>query len=130
MAVAIAVAVIAQFSASMATATELGRDLTTTAVNFFSFFTILSNVATAVVLAWAAVWFWARGRADAAAEPPGLAMALTCVSTYMVVTGVVYNALLRGIQLPQGSEPIPWSNEILHLVGPVFLLLDVFVGPL
>ncbi|HET8927305.1 MAG TPA: Pr6Pr family membrane protein [Microbacterium sp.] len=129
MAAAITAAVVAQFLKSMATAAELGRDVTTTVVNFFSFYTILSNVSAAVVLAWAAIAWFARRRADDDREPPALAVALACVSTYMIVTGVVYNTLLRGIQLPQGSEPIPWSNEILHLVGPVFLLLDVLLAP-
>ena len=129
MGVLIAAAIIRQLAASIGTATELGRDLVTTIANFFSFFTILSNTAAAVVLLWAAVWFFTRGRARDA-EPRGLAIALACVSTYMIITGIVYNILLRGIELPQGSEPVWWSNEVLHLVGPLFLLADVFVGPL
>ena len=47
----------------------------------------------------------------------------------MVITGIVYNALLRSITLPQGSEPVPWSNEVLHLIGPLFLLADVLFAP-
>jgi hypothetical protein len=128
MALAIVSAVVAQLVMSVDTAAGLGRDVGVTVVNFFSFFTILSNTAAALVLLWAAIWYWARGR-TADAEPAALAVALTCVSTYMVVTGVVYNTLLRHIELPQGSEPIPWSNEVLHLIGPAFLLIDVFVGP-
>lgn len=129
-AVLLAAAIVRQLAASVGTATELGRDVATTIANFFSFFTVLSNIATAVVLVWAAAWFFARGRHAPAAEPPGLAVALACVTTYMIITGIVYNALLRSIELPQGSAPIPWSNEMLHLIGPVFLLADVFVGPL
>lgn len=124
-------AIAAQLTKSIGTAIELGRDVTTTIANFFSFFTILSNAAAAVVLAWIALWYLSKGRRqDPDAEPPGLAVALACVSTYMIITGIVYNSLLRGIELPQGSAPIPWSNEVLHLIGPIFLLLDVFVGPL
>jgi hypothetical protein len=129
MAALIAAAIIAQLSKSIGTAVELGRDVATTVANFFSFFTILSNAAAAVVLVWAAVWFLMKGR-RAHAEPPALALSLACVTTYMIITGIVYNALLRNIELPQGSAPIPWSNEILHLVGPLFLLADLFVGPL
>ena len=129
MALAILAAVIGQLARSVATAAELGRDVGVTIANFFSFFTVLSNTAAAVVLLWAAIRFWASGR-RADAEPAGLATALACVSTYMIITGVVYNLLLRGITLPQGSEPIPWSNEILHLVGPLFLLADVLLAPL
>ena len=122
-------AIVAQLSKSIGTATGLDRDVTTTVVNFFSFFTILSNASAAIVLLWAAVWFWTRGR-RADAEPLSLAVALACVSTYMIITGIVYNTLLRNIELPQGSEPIPWSNEVLHLIGPLFLLADVLLGPL
>ena len=124
-------AIAAQLTKSIGTAIELGRDVTTTIANFFSFFTILSNAAAAVALAWIALWYLFTGRRrDTDAEPHGLAVALACVSTYMIITGIVYNTLLRGIELPQGSAPIPWSNEVLHLIGPIFLLLDVFLGPL
>ena len=47
----------------------------------------------------------------------------------MLVTGLVYNTLLRGIELPQASTPIPWSNETLHVIAPAFLLLDLFLAP-
>ncbi|GAA5201036.1 Pr6Pr family membrane protein [Microbacterium jejuense] len=129
MSLLIAAAVVRQLAASIGTALELGRDVVTTIANFLSFFTILSNAAAAIVLAWAAIWFWTKRR-DRDAEPPGLATALASVSTYMIVTGIVYNLLLRSVVLPQGSEPVWWSNEVLHLIGPLFLLADVFVGPL
>ncbi|MDW4574542.1 Pr6Pr family membrane protein [Microbacterium sp. M3] len=131
MALVILAAIIAQLAKSVGTAIELERDVATTIANFFSFFTILSNTLAGIVLLWAALWHLTRGRPRGARiEPPGLALALACASTYMIVTGVVYNVLLRNIVLPQGSEPVWWSNEVLHLVGPLFLLADVLVGPL
>lgn len=131
MAAAIAAAVVAQLTLSVSRALQNGQDAATVAANFFSFFTILSNTGTAVVLAWAGVWYLTDGRRRAhSAEPRGIALALACVATYMIVTGLVYNLLLRGIELPQGSEPIPWSNETLHVVAPAFLLLDVLFAPL
>jgi hypothetical protein len=129
MAAVMVAAISAQLAKSIGTATKLDRDVTTTIANFFSFFTILSNALAAIVLIWAAVWYFTRGR-RAVTEPPALALALASVSTYMIITGIVYNALLRFITLPQGSAPIPWSNEVLHLIGPLFLLADVFFGPL
>jgi hypothetical protein len=129
MAIAIIAGIVAQLAKSIGTAAELGRDITTTIANFFSFFTILSNASAGIVLLWAAVWFVVRRRGLGAVEPTGLAIALASVSTYMIITGIVYNLLLRNITLPQGSEPIPWSNEVLHLIGPLFLLADVFLGP-
>ena len=59
--------------------------------------------------------------------PGGPAVALACVTTYMLVTGVAYNTLLRGIELPQGTT-VPCPNEVLHVIGPVFLLLDLLFG--
>ena len=46
----------------------------------------------------------------------------------MIVTGIVYNTLLRGIPLPQGTTVI-WANEMLHVVGPLILLVDVLFAP-
>lgn len=122
----IAAAIVAQARASIGGAADAGRDVATTAVNFFSFFTVLSNLASVVVLALAAVWGWRRR--EAGAEPPALALALACVSTYMIITGIVYNLLLRQIELSQGLT-VPWSNEVLHVVGPLVLVLDVLFAP-
>ncbi|WP_345801047.1 Pr6Pr family membrane protein [Microbacterium sp. AZCO] len=121
-------AIVAQAVRTIGGAIDAGRDVATTIVNFFSFFTILSNVVSVVVLAWAAVWFWSRGRRVAAPEPRALATVLACATTNMLVTGVVYNTLLRGIALPQGTT-VPWSNEVLHVVGPIFLAADLFLAP-
>ena len=73
---------------ALAAETEYAGHLPTVIANFLSFFTIQSNLAAAVVLAIAAFWAWGRGR-DADVEPRGLAIALVCVSTYMIVTGIV-----------------------------------------
>lgn len=128
-AVAIAAAVVAQFISSASGAAAAGRDIATTVANFFSFFTILSNVSAAVVLLLLAVRHLRRRRSTrdgAEIDPRALATALAYVSTYMIVTGVVYNLLLRG--LPLQPETVGWSNEILHVWGPLFLLLDVLLG--
>lgn len=107
--------------------TPWGSHLPTVVANFFSFFTILSNVLAAVALAVGGAWAIAHRRTTGP-EPQWLAILLTCASTYMIVTGIVYNTLLRGIELPQGST-VPWSNEVLHVVIPTLLLLDVLFAP-
>ncbi len=107
--------------------TEWGAHLPTVAANFLSFFTIESNFLSAVVLLIGATWAL-RHRSTTDAEPRWLAVLLVCVSTYMIVTGIVYNTLLRGVELPQGVT-VPWSNEVLHVVIPLFLLADVLVAP-
>lgn len=129
MAAVIAAAIIAQLIASITTTANTGGPVGTVVANFFSFFTILSNAIAAVVLVWAGVSGLAARRAPASVEPQGLAIALAIASTNMIITGIVYNLLLRNIVLPQGSEPIPWSNEVLHLIAPLFLLADVLFAP-
>lgn len=124
-------AVVAQLVRSVQNAidatTEWGGHLPTVAANFLSFFTIEANILAAIVLIIAAVWAL-RNRATIDAEPHWLAVLLVCVSTYMIVTGIVYNTLLRGVELPQGVT-VPWSNEVLHVVIPLFLLIDVLFAP-
>jgi hypothetical protein len=124
-------AIIAQLVRSVGNAvestTDYGSDVTTVVANFFSFFTIQSNVLAVVTLTIGAVWAWTRGR-DSATEPRWFAVLLACTTTYMLITGIVYNLLLRGIPLPQG-QTVPWSNEVLHVVIPLFLLLDLLVAP-
>lgn len=124
-------AVIAQLTRTVQNAlsaeTDWGGHIPTVAANFLSFFTIESNVLAAVVLSIGAIYSLTCGRGNTK-EPRWLATLLACVSTYMIVTGIVYNLLLRNVELPQGVT-VPWSNEVLHVVVPVFLLLDVLVAP-
>ncbi|MGB4137554.1 MAG: Pr6Pr family membrane protein [Microbacterium sp.] len=109
--------------------------LPTVATNFFSFFTILSNVGAVVALAAGGVWMLRNAApsegastAEQQPEPRWLATLLICVATYMITTGIVYNVLLRGIPLDQGAT-VWWSNEVLHVVAPAFLLADVLLAP-
>jgi hypothetical protein len=92
-------------------------------VNFFSFFTIDSNVGAIVVFAIGAVYL-IRGAGD----PRWFALLRACVVSYMTVTFIVYNLLLRGIELPQGTT-LAWSNEVLHVVAPLLIVLDWFLAP-
>lgn len=100
------------------------QNLALSITNFFSFFTILSNVAAVVVFLVGAALLLARRGSD----PVWFTLVRASVWTYMIVTGIVYNLLLRGIELPQGST-LGWSNEILHVVVPVLALLDWLFVP-
>ena len=125
-AAAIAAAVVGQLLTSLAYWRDVDgiADPTIQVVNFFSFFTIESNLLAVVALVIGAVVLLA-GRGP---DPRWFAVLRLCAATYMVTTGVVYNLLLRGIELPQGST-LPWSNEILHVVGPLWLLIDWCFAP-
>ena len=118
-------AIVGQLVRTLSISASNGWPLVLTAVDFFSFFTILSNLGAAIALTTGAILIWRGSRVD----PAWFATLLAAVSTYMLITGIVYNALLRNIPLPQGST-VPWSNEILHVWAPLFILLDVFFGPL
>ncbi len=128
MALGIAAAITAQYIDSFLMAAREGHSLPTTSANFFSFFTVLSNLGALIALLWAAIWWLAVGRRDDRPEPRPLAVTLAGVTTYLLVTGIVYNALLRAIPEPPGAI-VPWSNEILHVVAPTFMLLDLLLGP-
>ncbi|MCS3844953.1 Pr6Pr family membrane protein [Microbacterium sp. AK031] len=124
-------AIIAQLTRTIQNAVEAdtawGGHLPTVAVNFLSFFTIESNLIAAVVLVIGASWAWTSAR-GAEREPRWFAVLLVCASTYMIVTGIVYNLLLRNVELPQGVTVL-WANEVLHVVFPLFLLADVLFAP-
>jgi hypothetical protein len=90
---------------------------TGTVANFFSFFTIESNVLAVVVFAVGGLvdprstrWAYFRG----------------AVTFYMVITGIVYAALLSDIPVGLSS---PWINTVLHRVLPVLILLDWLIQP-
>lgn len=121
-------AVIAQLQRSTSNALQFGWHVPTVVANFLSFFTIQSNLIAAVTLTIGAIWWWRRGRVTENAEPQGYAVLLLCATTYVVTTGVVYNLLLRNIPLPQG-QTVAWSNEVLHVVIPLVMLLDLLFAP-
>ncbi|GJG85930.1 hypothetical protein tb265_11110 [Gemmatimonadetes bacterium T265] len=84
--------------------------------NYFSYFTNLSNlVAAAVMLASAA-----RPRAAGPDRARGAA------ATYLVIVGLVYAALLRGLPL---GDLRPWVNAALHVVTPVGVALEWATRP-
>lgn len=85
--------------------------------NYFSYFTVLSNVATVVVLAvggvldpWARGWQLLRG----------------AVTLYMVITGVIYAVLLADIDVGVADT---WTNDVVHRIMPVVILVDWIVTP-
>lgn len=69
-----------------------------------------------LVLGWAGLRAFARRPADGS---PMLAFALAAVTTYMVVTGLVYNIVLRTADIP--DIMLGWSNTIHHVIAPAFL---------
>lgn len=124
-AVAILAAIIGQLQVSIGYWSDKGGvDVATHITHFFSFFTIDSNILSVVALLIGAyVLLFRKGQ-----NPAWFNLFFAAVATYMITTGVVYNLLLRGIELPQGST-LAWSNEVLHVIGPLWLLIDWLLAP-
>ncbi|MFE0749591.1 Pr6Pr family membrane protein [Gordonia sp. NPDC058843] len=83
-----------------------------TLANFFSYFTVLSNVFAAIVLLVGGLlapgtpaWEWLRGAA----------------TTCMVITGIVYALLLQNIDVDLTDA---WVNDVLHRFMPLVMLVD------
>ncbi len=122
---AIIAAVVGQLQTSTAFWDGIGiDDKSVLYVNFFSFFTIESNLLTVAVGIIGATLLLI-GKGD---DPLWFAIFRAATATYMITTGVVYNLLLRGIELPQGAT-LPWSNEVLHVVGPLYMVIDWLFAP-
>ncbi len=120
---AIGAAVVGQIVTSLGYWADNGiTDTAFRLTNFFSFFTIESNVAAVVVITMA------LGLQLMRQERTWFTVLRASVTTYMVTTGIVYNLLLRNIALDQGAT-LPWSNEILHVWGPLYLLIDWLFAP-
>jgi hypothetical protein len=118
-ATAVIVAIVGQFVVSW----SMVPDRAAFVVNFFSFFTILSNALTAVLMLVGA-WIAFTRRDD----PGWFNLVRACAVTYMATTFVVYNLLLREISLDQATT-VPWSNEILHVWAPLYVVLDWVLAP-
>lgn len=89
-------------------------------VNFFSYFTIQSNLFAAVVLLMSAYVLWKHKK------DPQLESLRGAATLYMVVTGIIYNLLLRGDSL---GTLLPWVNDVLHRLVPVVMLFDWLYYP-
>ena len=88
-------------------------------LNFFSYFTNLSNLVAASVLLLCACNVFSSSK-----ESMTLARYVSVVN--MTVVGLVFAVLLRNSDL---GALLPWVNFILHYVMPVAVVLDWLVIP-
>jgi hypothetical protein len=116
-------AMVAQLDRSIDNWHKSGMSVAFGVTNFFSFFTIDSNVGTVIVLLIGAGFVFAKKQ-----DPHWYTVFRVIVVTYMAVTLVVYNLLLRGVELPQGTT-VEWSNEVLHVIACAYIVLDWFIAP-
>lgn len=92
------------------------------ALNFFSFFTIQSNIIAALVLLWGAL------RDQSQPTPLRVDLVRGAAVTYMTITGVVYGLLLSDLQ-EQLQTTIPWVDVVLHRIIPLVMVFDWLIDP-
>jgi Co/Zn/Cd efflux system component len=89
--------------------------------NFFSFFTIQSNLLASLVLLFSGAFFLTNHP-----EPRLLTLARGAVTVYMIVTAAVFAFLLADISAADPTV-LPWANKVLHQLIPFFVILDWFL---
>ncbi|TFD71630.1 Pr6Pr family membrane protein [Cryobacterium sp. Hb1] len=92
--------------------------------NFFSYFTVQSAIVSIFVFMSAAVVALRRPT-----DPAWLDMLRAMVTTYILVSGVVYGIIVWQSSSANYSIEVPWSSQFLHFVIPVFALIDWIVDP-
>jgi hypothetical protein len=87
--------------------------------NFFSYFTIDSNlIAVALLMVGVARW--------RATNTPALDLLRGAGVVYMSVTGVVFTLLLSGVDV---DTQLKWVNTVVHELMPLVILADWLIAP-
>jgi hypothetical protein len=89
--------------------------------NFFSFFTIESNL-LAVIILFVTGLMALFGRSSV-----GLTYLRGATTLYMTTTGIIYVLLLSGMEAALQTT-IPWVNLVLHYILPAVVLLDWLIS--
>ena len=87
--------------------------------NFFSFFTIETNLLVIVVLLLSAiaVAMGKNGKLDALRG---------ATTVYILIVGIGFSVLLAGIE-DTTLTAVPWDNTVLHYIIPVAVLVDFVI---
>jgi len=88
--------------------------------NFFSYFTIESNIIAVVALLVSAVAVASNK------QHRSVDMLRGAATLYILITGVVFSVLLANLE---SLTATPWDNIVLHYIMPVVLIVDWFVDP-
>lgn len=90
-------------------------------INFFSYFTNLSNLFAAIVLIFGAFQLITHRQPSASTD---LIRGMAVVN--MVVVGIVFSVLLRDVDM---GNLLPWVNTVLHYIMPIAVVLEWFFQP-
>ncbi|MCC7251712.1 Pr6Pr family membrane protein [Hyphomicrobium sp.] len=96
---------------------DIGPDPVNRTINFFSYFTILTNILAA--LAMTAPLLAPGSSIGGFFDRPAVR---TAIATYIIVVGVIYHLVLRDLWDPQGWQWI--ADMSLHYVTPVLFVVD------
>jgi hypothetical protein len=90
--------------------------------NFFSFFTVESNILAVIAFIGGALIIQSGKRSERFDFFRG------AVTLYMVITGIVFSILLSGLEGVQLTA-VPWDNTVLHYLIPVAIVIDWIMDP-
>lgn len=89
--------------------------------NFFSYFTIQSNIIGAIVLL--------IGGLAVPRESKSWSLVRGGAAMYLGLTGIIYNTLLTGPEIDV-QVSYEWINNVFHRVMPIVLVLDLVLIPM
>ncbi len=126
--------VVAGFIVNVDRAARQRQSLGDVLANYFSLFTIVSTSLGVAALLVAASW--AMRHPGSSREPLGIALAIAAVTAPVLLLGLVYNILLRGLPSAVAlgdSAGIAmldkYAVEVLHVVLPLYFVLDLLLAP-
>jgi len=93
-----------------------GRTMSNALIQFFSYFTILTNLMVAITSS-AVLLLPYSGFGVFCAKPA----TITAVALYIIVVGLVYNLVLRSLYHPQGWARV--ADEVVHSTVPVLYVI-------
>lgn len=82
---------------------------------FLSFFTVTTNILLGIC--FLSLWLFRNQKVGKFFAKSSIITALT---VYILVVGLIYNLLLRGLVLPTGWARV--ADELLHVVSPIIFL--------
>lgn len=88
-------------------------------INFFSYFTIETNMLVVVTLLLSAI-------AVAMGRNSRLDVLRGAVTVYALIVGIGFSVLLAGIE-GVALTAVPWDNTVLHYIMPVAMFVDYLV---
>jgi hypothetical protein len=91
---------------------------------YFAFFTIQTAMINIVVLVAGGILAWRTER-----DTQLYTAIRASVFAYALVTGLIFNLLLRGIPNPDGYVGPAWPSELTHVWIPIYITLDWLLTP-